>query len=173
MSRSDAQIWRITSLASVVYAGLIAISVIWLMAIYTAPWLVARGYVLTGTFVYAIFTPICHQRPERSFYFDGLPLAVCARCLGIYAGFLGGLLVYPLWRRLDDEEMPARRWLLASLLPMFVDLAGDRVGLFVNTHISRVATGAVTGAALAFYLLPGLVSTFSAWLLTAKYREDS
>jgi len=36
--------------------------------------------------VYRIGSLICHQRPERSFYLFGVPLPVCARCTGIYAG---------------------------------------------------------------------------------------
>lgn len=31
---------------------------------------------------------ICHQHPDRCFYVFGQPLALCARCLGIYSGFV-------------------------------------------------------------------------------------
>ena len=36
--------------------------------------------------VYQIGSIVCHQRPERSFHLASLPLPVCARCTGIYAG---------------------------------------------------------------------------------------
>ena len=32
------------------------------------------------------FAAVCHQIPDRSFAWAGAPLAVCARCLGLYAG---------------------------------------------------------------------------------------
>ena len=64
--------------ARLLYAGLIAVSTLWLAGIVLAPLLVARGQVFAGTFLYAAFSAICHQRPERSFYLEGLPLAVCA-----------------------------------------------------------------------------------------------
>src|SRR5438552_2016659 len=36
--------------------------------------------------VYAIGSLVCHQLPERSFHLESVPLPVCARCTGIYAG---------------------------------------------------------------------------------------
>jgi len=45
--------------------------------------------VLTYPFalvVYAIGSLVCHQRPDRSFHLHGVPLPVCARCVGIYVG---------------------------------------------------------------------------------------
>ncbi len=30
---------------------------------------------------------MCHQQPERCFFILGIPLGLCARCLGIYLGF--------------------------------------------------------------------------------------
>ncbi len=38
------------------------------------------------------FALVCHQQPERSFWIFGAPVAVCARCLGIYVGAVIGLL---------------------------------------------------------------------------------
>jgi len=39
---------------------------------------------------YLVFTPFCHQLPDRSFHLLGVPLAVCARCTGIYLGIFIG-----------------------------------------------------------------------------------
>ena len=36
--------------------------------------------------VMALFVGNCHQQTIRSFWLAGYPLAVCCRCLGIYAG---------------------------------------------------------------------------------------
>ena len=30
----------------------------------------------------------CHQLPERSFFFKGYQLPICARCLGIILGYI-------------------------------------------------------------------------------------
>jgi hypothetical protein len=50
-----------------------------LAAIALAPWVPALPLA---------FSMVCHQQPERCFEWFGGPLAVCARCLGVYAGLL-------------------------------------------------------------------------------------
>lgn len=52
--------------------------------------------------------------------------------------------------------------MLASA-PLLIDFAGDWLGLFSNTFISRATTGSLFGATVAFYLLPGLISAVSQW----------
>ena len=39
------------------------------------------------------FALVCHRQPERSFFWFGGSVAVCARCLGIYLGAAVGLLM--------------------------------------------------------------------------------
>ena len=73
-----------------------------------APWFATHDRPTLAALIYQAFSPLCHQVVERSFRFGDAPLAVCARCTGVYAGLLLGLVVYPLWRRLDDERMPGR-----------------------------------------------------------------
>src|SRR5205085_7886478 len=88
---------------------------------------------------------------------DGQPLAVCARCAGVYAGVAVGVLCYPLVRSLARTDMPARRWLLLAALPMCVDFTLGLTGLWANTHTSRALTGALLGAVAALYVVPGLL----------------
>ncbi|HEX8475784.1 MAG TPA: DUF2085 domain-containing protein [Pyrinomonadaceae bacterium] len=107
--------------------------------------------------VYAAFGMICHQMPERSFHVEGHPLAVCARCFGVYAGFAASVLVYPLMRSLQRTDVPSRVWLLAAVLPLAVDFTLGFTGLWENTHASRFATGALAGAASVFYVMPGAI----------------
>jgi uncharacterized membrane protein len=144
-----------------VYVITLLAVLIWLALIMAAPLLVSREHYFSSLLIYRSFSAVCHQLPERSFELSGYPLAVCARCTGIYAGFLLGLFIYPLARRLDDETMPDRRWLLLAAAPMLIDFAGNAVGLFTNSFASRTITGLIAGAATAFYLLPGLVAVRS------------
>ena len=144
--------------ARLIYAALLVGALVWLSLIWAAPWLAARHHYTSALLIYGSFSSICHQLPERSFHLLGFPLAVCARCTGIYIGALIGLLLYPSVRRLEDETMPARWWLVAAVVPMLVDFAGNAAGLFINTFWSRTATGLMAGAAAAFYVLPGLVA---------------
>ncbi len=38
----------------------------------------------------------CHQLQERSFFFRGYKFPVCARCTGVFLGYICGLCVYPI-----------------------------------------------------------------------------
>ena len=42
--------------------------------------------------MYAAFSSVCHQQPERCWWLLDYPLAVCVRCLGFYVGAIAALL---------------------------------------------------------------------------------
>jgi uncharacterized membrane protein len=140
-----------------VYAALVALAALWLGLIVAAPALMRSRREVAAVILYRSFSALCHQMPERSFHLFGFPLAVCARCFGIYAGALAGLCAYPLVRSLGETTLPPRRWLLFAALPMLFDVVGAVSGVSVSTHASRVTTGAIAGFAAAFYVLPGLM----------------
>lgn len=146
--------------ALVIYAGLLLVALGWFGLVLVAP-MAAENHEVLALILYRSFSAFCHQMPERSFHLHGFPLAVCSRCTGIYAGFIVGLMLYPVGRNLRDGEMPHRRWLILAAMPTLVDFGLDFVGLFNNTFVSRAATGALLGTVAAFYILPGCVSTFS------------
>jgi uncharacterized membrane protein len=125
--------------------------------IVVAPVALAHGYNSAAFGLYQMFARVCHQIPERAFYLEGHPLAVCARCTGIYFGFAAGVLVYPLVRSLRRGDTPARKWLLLAAAPTLLDFALGFFGIWENTHWSRSVTGALLGAVAAFYVVPGLM----------------
>lgn len=146
--------------AAAIYAVVLLLSFVWLVVIFAPPQLMAEGHPLSAMILYRGLSAICHQLPERSFQLHGFPLGVCSRCTGIYLGFTFGLMFYPFARSLRETAMPARRWLILAGLPMLIDFGGGFLGLFTNTFASRAATGFLAGAVTAFYILPGLISTF-------------
>jgi uncharacterized membrane protein len=107
--------------------------------------------------VYRAFGHVCHQIPERSFYIVGYPLAVCARCTGLYVGFAGVLVSYPLLTSLRRTHTPERKWLFIAAAPLGIDFALDLVDIWRNTHTSRFLTGAFLGAISVLFILPGFV----------------
>ena len=44
-----------------------------------------HNYDLSGKLT-SLYMFSCHQRPERSFWILGYPVALCCRCLGVYIG---------------------------------------------------------------------------------------
>jgi uncharacterized membrane protein len=125
--------------------------------VFAAPVLESSGHAGAAWVIYHSFAPLCHQIAERSLYVAGHPLAVCARCTGVYAGFAACLVLYPLLRPLRRTDAPRRAWLLIAALPTTVDFLVNFTGLAHNTHLSRLLTGAWLGAGAVFFVMPGLV----------------
>lgn len=122
-----------------------------------APLALAAGHGALAATIYQAFSHVCHQLPERSFFIEGHPFAVCARCTGIYAGFAVATGLYPLTRSLRQTEAPARKWLFIAAAPLAIDFAIEFSGIWHNTHSSRLFTGALLGAVVVFYVMPGLL----------------
>jgi len=154
---------KITAMRSamIVYAALVTLSILWMALILAAPWLMAERHFLASAAIYQWLSAVCHQLPERSFYFRGYPMGVCSRCASIYAGSIIGLLLYPFMRDVREEAFPPRWILIGAAIPTAVDFAGGVLGLFANTFLSRALTGVLFGAVAAFYITPGLVSALN------------
>jgi len=143
--------WAAAAGVAAAFAGLVLL----------APLLRAEGWPLLSAVVYKGFAGVCHQMPERSFQLRGFPMAVCARCLGLYAGGLAGVVAYPLARRLTRTDVPPRAWLLLAAVPTSIDFLLGVTGVWENTHWSRFLTALLLGAAAAFYVVPGVVELAS------------
>lgn len=141
----------------VVWAIVAGIAISLFCLIVAAPLLMAHGHTASGLVIYDGFGKLCHQLPERSLHLEGNKLAVCSRCLGLYAGFALSVLLYPLARSLNRVDTPRRLWLLLAVLPIAVDWTLGFFGLWANTHLSRFMTGALFSAVAAVYVLPGLI----------------
>jgi uncharacterized membrane protein len=122
-----------------VVIGLLVAAVV---AVAGAP-LVAAGWGPASWPLYAAFSWICHQRPERSWHLAGYPFAVCVRCLGLYLGALAGALA---------GRPFARRWALAAAALLAGEWFTGVAGLAGSLEGVRFATGLAAG----FFLVPGI-----------------
>ena len=129
---------------------------VFLGGVFLAPWLQSRSSVWAN-FVYAVYSPFCHQLPDRSLSCFGHPLSVCSRCLGIYLGILGGLLFSPLtWKR-RPPFIPGRKVFFSLSTPIALDTAGNLLRLWSSSNSLRLFTGLIWGALLPFYFVAGIV----------------
>jgi uncharacterized membrane protein len=105
---------------------------------------------------------LCHQLPVRSFFAGGHQLPVCARCTGIYAGFVVSLAVIALFERGRRRMGMPPAWLLGLGVAAIAVMAWDGVtsyaGLRETTNMLRLATGLGTGFALSLVVAPILNS---------------
>ena len=143
---------------SVAAWGLTAsVAALFLALVFAAPLLLASGREALARAIYGGFAYVCHQMPERSFELAGHSLAVCSRCTGIYAGFLAGVLLYPLLRSVRRTDTPPRLWLLVASAPIAIDWTVGVLNIWTNTFLSRFLTGAFFSAICAFFVVPGMV----------------
>jgi len=127
-----------------------------------APYLAAAGYSAITLAIVFFFSPVCHQDPVRSFWLFGGPVAVCARCLGIYLGAAAGAWI------------PAPRRVLLAGLALFAtlnlaDVLTEASAWHGNWILMRFALGLLLGGAasglIAEALTSGAKAPFSAHLV--------
>lgn len=137
---------------------------LWLSAIFLAPFL--KSFSSTwGEFVYTVFSPVCHQISERCFFVFGFPLAVCTRCLGIYAGCFLGMILYPILQGFADTTAPKIRLFVLISSPIATDTLGNFFSVWKTTPWLRFTVGFIWGVILPFYFISGLSD---AWIRMKK-----
>jgi len=155
-----------------VYLLTLTATLFWLVLIFLAPYLRSKSSPLAG-FLYALFSPTCHQIPSRCFKTFGYPLAVFTRCLGIYAGFLAGTLVYPVIRGFSAPPLPRVKILVCFSAPIVVDTAGNFLSIWSSSGEARFLTGFFWGIILPFYVLAGVTDCIlrSKFFLKSKWEN--
>lgn len=80
----------------------------------------------------------CHQLPQRSYYINGRQFPVCARCMGLLAGYIVGLTLLP-WGILDMKVC------MVACCIMFADWYIQYLNIMPSHNLRRLLTGAVCG----------------------------
>ena len=97
------------------------------------------------------FRLVCHGIVRRCLLLAGHPMPICARCAGIYAGFLIGLAVFPLFRRTSEKLLRIALGVVA--VPMLIDGLTQAARLRESTNSLRLATGLTLGAAFGLWVV--------------------
>jgi uncharacterized membrane protein len=122
----------------------------------------ADGAVFTGA--RGIGYAVCSQLSAHSFFVAGHQLPLCARCTGIYLGFLVGVGGMALLGKLGGCRWPPRT-VTAVLLLSIAAMAGDGVNSLTSslpeavrayepTNMLRLITGIAAGTSLALLEVP-------------------
>lgn len=153
------------------WGAIFFIALLWIAFIISAPIAKSSGFDSFANSVYGFFSYVCHQMSWRSYHIGEQPMAVCARCFGFYGGFLLGLGAFPLFRSLSNTDPFSRIWLFLAMIPMGIDWSLEFFGIWNNTHLSRLISGAILGAACAFFIVPALIEIN--YFLSEKFQKRS
>lgn len=121
---------------------------------------------------------LCHRIPERSLFFAGEQLPLCARCTGTYLGVMTGFAFIFATRRTRNRnlpQLPLLVTLIGFIAIMGVDGLNSYLSFFPNApHLYqpqnwlRLTTGSLHGLALSLIVSP--VFAYSFW---REVRDDS
>ena len=133
----------------------------WVAAVLTAPVLPAWP----AAFVYGVSSLVCHQLPERSFYWGASQFAVCARCVGIY---IGAALAAVMAAALDPARVMrirpfVRLVLVAGAMPTILTVLAEWSGVWVPSPAARLVAGLPLGASVMAVV--ALTLNYDRWLL--------
>jgi uncharacterized membrane protein len=132
----------------IVFAFVAAIPLLILGAASLCTWAVANGASPQWRLLFRL---LCHGIATRCLTLWGTPMPICARCTGVYAGLLGGLLVFWVLPRLRERVM--RRIAFAAVVPLAVDGLTQLVRLRESTNVLRLETGVLAGLAFGLWVL--------------------
>lgn len=80
----------------------------------------------------------CHQRADRSFFYNGYQFPVCARCTGVLIGYTAVLVCIPFF-------LPSFVLGIAFCAVMFIDWFIQFVKIKESTNTRRLITGILGG----------------------------
>lgn len=126
---------------------------LWTAGVVLVPWLAAHESILGG-WLRLLYRPGCHQIADRCLDLGFGPMAVCARCAGLY---LGGTLAL-LWTTLRNRPFrPRPIWLAIIAAPTFLDFVAGQIGLPSLGNWTRFAFALPLGAIAGLYLGDALI----------------
>ena len=92
----------------------------------------------------------CHQLPGRSFFFGNYQFPLCARCTGIVAGHLLGIVI-SIFHRVSFLS-------LLGIIPLMIDGVVQESTSYESNNRRRLCTGILYGFGMMCALIRGVSS---------------
>lgn len=132
----------------IVLAVIAAIPTVILGAATLCTWAIAQGASMQWRILFRL---MCHGKVERCLELFDTPMPICARCVGIYAGLLLGIVTF--WAVPLLREKVMRGVAIAATMPLALDGFTQLAGLRESTNELRIATGVIAGLAFGLWIL--------------------
>lgn len=107
---------------------------------------------LLATLIYGVGAVICHQIPDRSFFWAEQQLPVCARCTGLYVSGAVALLAWVAlkiirgWKPLTLDARRALRVIAVAGIPTLASVAMGALGVWDGSNAIRALLAIPLGA---------------------------
>lgn len=111
------------------------------------------------------FHAICHGIERRCFVMWDVPMPICSRCVGIYAGMLAALALFATVAALRPKFIPTVL-LVILVAPLALDGVSQAFGVRESTNALRLATGLIAGFAFMFWAITRIE-------VSARERRDA
>jgi uncharacterized membrane protein len=99
---------------------------------------------------------VCHQLAERSYFYDGVQMPLCARCIGIHFGFVLSTAFLLIGPRKYASKLPSTKQLavLVSIMAFyFLDAGLSYSNISTSDDLRRTLSGLALGIPLPFLLI--------------------
>lgn len=100
---------------------------------------------------------VCHQLPSRSLMIGRIVLPVCARCSGIYTGFIITVVILLIMYRKKENSLPPLYVLVVFalfFLSALIDGIASNFGLYETNNNLRFITGFLCGSSIMVIIYP-------------------
>lgn len=101
---------------------------------------------------------VCHQLPGRTLFINGHLLPLCARCTGIYSGFLIGIFWFLVFKKSLHSTKQSHRKIfsipLAFTALILLEMLAEKIQFWELNNLARLTTGWVLGVSLGVVLFP-------------------
>lgn len=109
-------------------------------------------------FLMKLFSTTCHQKANRSFFFNNYQFPICARCTGLLIGYIFAIIAL-----FFNLKFPIFLSLFFMII-MFIDWFIQHKKILYSTNIRRLLTGIFCG----FGIINILETTFNKILVLIK-----
>lgn len=89
-----------------------------------------------------LFSHSCHQIPERSFFIKSYQFPICARCTGLYLGY-----IIALFNLIKSKKVFKFKASVVFIVVMAIDGLGQLFKFFESNNKRRFITGFLSGIA--------------------------
>jgi uncharacterized membrane protein len=137
---------------------------LWTAGVVIAPWLAAHDSILGG-WLRLLYRPGCHQIAGRCLDLGFGPMAVCARCAGLY---VGGTLALLLTTSRNRPHRPRPVWLAVVAAPTVLDFVACQIGFPSLGNWTRFAVAVPLGLLAGLYLGDALIEIVR---LNSSYKK--